>query len=77
MTKCLSHTIQLFKVTLKDWDDYSKDNSIPMVVPSRGNTAAHCAGQQLGVPALIGILGHIVIPDFQVIPPSGQMLGKS
>lgn len=64
-------------MTLKDQDDYSEDDSVPRVVPIRGNRAVHCAGQQLGVPVLIGILGHIVLPDFQVIPPNGQMLGKS
>jgi len=64
-------------VTLKDRDDYSEDDSVPRVVFSRGNTAAHCAGQQLRVSALTGILGRIVLPNFQVIPPNGQMPRKS
>lgn len=64
-------------MTLKDRADYSEDDRVPRAVPHTGNTAAHCAGQQLGVPALIGILGSIVLPDFQVIPLNGQMLRKS
>lgn len=66
----------MFEVTLKDKMTTQK-MTVPRVVPYTGNTAAHCAGQQLGVPALIGILGSIVLPDFQVIPPNGQMLRKS